>query len=164
MTRYCDSHPIDVSLELHLKNTDDLKTNISEIEEISKKTKLKEKSFHRKNYILKSEICKELQFLNSDDINPTNNYLNKYNAITNYFFNDDNFYQNKNDNSNDIKNIDEKIRKSSPGEGFPKIHQNTIYFSSSNCMFKSNDENTNKDNSYFNYDSKMTTINQINNY
>ena len=164
MTRYCDPHPIDDSLEIHLKNTDELKKNISEIEETSNKTKLKENTFRRKNYILKSEICKQLQSLNSDDINPTNNYLNKYNAITNYFFNDDNFYQNKNDNSIDINNIDKEIRKNSPGEGFPKIHQNTIYFSNSNCMFELNNDKPNISKSNCKFDSKATTINQINNY
>ena len=164
MTRYCDQNSTKDSIDSRLKNIESLKENIFQIEEKNNKENLKDNSFLGKNYILKSEICK-LQMLSSNDINSEKHYLNnKYNAIANYFFNNHIIYQNKNDDINDIKNIDEKIRQNSPGEDFPKIHQNTIYFCNSNNMLKSNNENPNKDNSNFNNDSKMTTINQINNY
>ena len=164
MTRYCDQNSTKDSIDSRLKNKESLKENIFQIEEKNNKENLKDNSFLGKNYILKSEICK-LQMLSSNDINSEKHYLNnKYNAIANYFFNNHIIYQNKNDDINDIKNIDEKIRQNSPGEDFPKIHQNTIYFCNSNNMLKSNNENPNKDNSNFNNDSKMTTINQINNY
>ena len=164
MTRYCDQNSTKDSIDSRLKNIESLKENIFRIEEKNYKENLKNNSFLGKNYILKSEICK-LQMLSSNDINSEKHYLNnKYNAIANYFFNNHIIYQNKNDDINDIKNIDEKIRQNSPGEDFPKIHQNTIYFCNSNNMLKSNNENPNKDNSNFNNDSKMTTINQINNY
>ena len=164
MTRYCDQNSTKDSIDSRLKNIESLKENIFQIEEKNNKENLKDNSFLGKNYILKSEICK-LQMLSSNDINSEKHYLNnKYNAIANYFFNNHIIYQNKNDDINDIKNIDEKIRQNSPGEDFPKIHQNTIYFCNSNNMLKSNNENPNKDNLNFNKDSKMTTINQINNY
>ena len=164
MTRYCDQNSTKDSIDSRLKNIESLKENIFRIEEKNYKENLKNNSFLGKNYILKSEICK-LQMLSSNDINSEKHYLNnKYNAIANYFFNNHIIYQNKNDDINDIKNIDEKIRQNSPGEDFPKIHQNTIYFCNSNNMLKSNNENPNKDNLNFNKDSKMTTINQINNY
>ena len=164
MTRYCDQNSTKDSIDSRLKNIESLKENIVQIEEKNNKENLKDNSFLGKNYILKSEICK-LQMLSSNDINSEKHYLNnKYNAIANYFFNNHIIYQNKNDDINDIKNIDEKIRQNSPGEDFPKIHQNTIYFCNSNNMLKSNNENPNKDNLNFNNDSKMTTINQINNY
>ena len=164
MTRYCDQNSTKDSIDSRLKNIESLKENIFRIEEKNYKENLKNNSFLGKNYILKSEICK-LQMLSSNDINSEKHYLNnKYNAIANYFFNNHIIYQNKNDDINDIKNIDEKIRQNSPGEDFPKIHQNTIYFCNSNNMLKSNYENPNKDNLNFNKDSKMTTINQINNY
>ena len=164
MTRYCDQNSTKDSIDSRLKNIESLKENIFRIEEKNYKENLKNNSFLGKNYILKSEICK-LQMLSSNDINSEKHYLNnKYNAIANYFFNNHIIYQNKNDDINDIKNIDEKIRQNSPGEDFPKIHQNTIYFCNSNNMLKSNNENPNKDNLNFNNDSKMTTINQINNY
>ena len=164
MTRYCDQNSTKDSIDSRLKNIESLKENIFQIEEKNNKENLKDNSFLGKNYILKSEICK-LQMLSSNDINSEKHYLNnKYNAIANYFFNNHIIYQNKNDDINDIKNIDEKIRQNSPGEDFPKIHQNTIYFCNSNNMLKSNNENPNKDNLNFNNDSKMTTINQINNY
>ena len=164
MTRYCDQNSTKDSIDSRLKNIESLKENIFQIEEKNNKENLKDNSFLGKNYILKSEICK-LQMLSSNDINSEKHYLNnKYNAIANYFFNNHIIYQNKNDDTNDIKNIDEKIRQNSPGEDFPKIHQNTIYFCNSNNMLKSNNENPNKDNLNFNKDSKMTTINQINNY
>ena len=164
MTRYCDQNSTKDSIDSRLKNKESLKENIFQIEEKNNKENLKDNSFLGKNYILKSEICK-LQMLSSNDINSEKHYLNnKYNAIANYFFNNHIIYQNKNDDINDIKNIDEKIRQNSPGEDFPKIHQNTIYFCNSNNMLKSNNENPNKDNLNFNKDSKMTTINQINNY
>ena len=164
MTRYCDQNSTKDSIDSRLKNIESLKENIFRIEEKNYKENLKNNSFLGKNYILKSEICK-LQMLSSNDINSEKHYLNnKYNAIANYFFNNHIIYQNKNDEINDIKNIDEKIRQNSPGEDFPKIHQNTIYFCNSNNMLKSNNENPNKDNLNFNKDSKMTTINQINNY
>ena len=164
MTRYCDQNSTKDSIDSRLKNIESLKENIFRIEEKNYKENLKNNSFLGKNYILKSEICK-LQMLSSNDINSEKHYLNnKYNAIANYFFNNHIIYQNKNDDINDIKNIDEKIRQNSPGEDFPKIHQNTIYFCNSNNMLKSNNENPNNDNSNFNNDSKMTTINQINNY
>ena len=164
MTRYCDQNSTKDSIDSRLKNIESLKENIFQIEEKNNKENLKDNSFLGKNYILKSEICK-LQMLSSNDINSEKHYLNnKYNAIANYFFNNHIIYQNKNDDINDIKNIDEKIRQNSPGEDFPKIHQNTIYFCNSYNMLKSNNENPNKDNSNFNNDSKMTTINQINNY
>ena len=164
MTRYCDQNSTKDSIDSRLKNKESLKENIFQIEEKNNKENLKDNSFLGKNYILKSEICK-LQMLSSNNINSEKHYLNnKYNAIANYFFNNHIIYQNKNDDINDIKNIDEKIRQNSPGEDFPKIHQNTIYFCNSNNMLKSNNENPNKDNLNFNKDSKMTTINQINNY
>ena len=164
MTRYCDQNSTKDSIDSRLKNIESLKENIFRIEEKNYKENLKNNSFLGKNYILKSEICK-LQMLSSNDINSEKHYLNnKYNAIANYFFNNHIIYQNKNDDINGIKDIDEKIRQNSPGEDFPKIHQNTIYFCNSNNMLKSNNENPNKDNSNFNNDSKMTTINQINNY
>ena len=164
MTRYCDQNSTKDSIDSRLKNIESLKENIFRIEEKNYKENLKNNSFLGKNYILKSEICK-LQMLSSNDINSEKHYLNnKYNAIANYFFNNHIIYQNKNDDINDIKNIDEKIRQNSPEEDFPKIHQNTIYFCNSNNMLKSNNENPNKDNLNFNNDSKMTTINQINNY
>ena len=164
MTRYCDQNSTKDSIDSRLKNIESLKENIFRIEEKNNKENLKDNSFLGKNYILKSEICK-LQMLSSNDINSEKHYLNnKYNAIANYFFNNHIIYQNKNDDINDIKNIDEKIRQNSPGEDFPKIHQNTIYFCNSYNMLKSNNENPNKDNLNFNNDSKMTTINQINNY
>ena len=164
MTRYCDQNSTKDSIDSRLKNIESLKENIFRIEEKNYKENLKNNSFLGKNYILKSEICK-LQMLSSNDINSEKHYLNnKYNAIANYFFNNHIIYQNKNDDINDIKNIDEKIRQNSPGEDFPKIHQNTIYFCNSNNMLKSNNENPNKDNLNFNKDSKMATINQINNY
>ena len=164
MTRYCDQNSTKDSIDSRLKNIESLKENIFRIEEKNYKENLKNNSFLGKNYILKSEICK-LQMLSSNDINSEKHYLNnKYNAIANYFFNNHIIYQNENDDINDIKNIDEKIRQNSPEEDFPKIHQNTIYFCNSNNMLKSNNENPNKDNSNFNNDSKMTTINQINNY
>ena len=164
MTRYCDQNSTKDSIDSRLKNIESLKENIFQIEEKNNKENLKDNSFLGKNYILKSEICK-LQMLSSNDINSEKHYLNnKYNAIANYFFNNHIIYQNKNDDINDIKNIDEKIRQNSPGEDFPKIHQNTIYFCNSYNMLKSNNENPNKDNLNFNKDSKMTTINQINNY
>ena len=164
MTRYCDQNSTKDSIDSRLKNIESLKENIFQIEEKNNKENLKDNSFLGKNYILKSEICK-LQMLSSNDINSEKHYLNnKYNAIANYFFNNHFIYQNENDDINDIKNIDEKIRQNSPGEDFPKIHQNTIYFCNSNNMLKSNNENPNKDNLNFNNDSKMTTINQINNY
>jgi len=164
MTRYCDQNSTKDSIDSRLKNIESLKENIFQIEEKNNKENLKDNSFLGKNYILKSEICK-LQMLSSNDINSEKHYLNnKYNAIANYFFNNHIIYQNKNDDINDIKNIDEKIRQNSPGEDFPKIHQNTIYFCNSYNMLKSNNENPNKDNLNFNNDSKMTTINQINNY
>ena len=164
MTRYCDQNSTKDSIDSRLKNIESLKEDIFQIEEKNNKENLKDNSFLGKNYILKSEICK-LQMLSSNDINSEKHYLNnKYNAIANYFFNNHIIYQNKNDDINDIKNIDEKIRQNSPGEDFPKIHQNTIYFCNSNNMLKSNNENPNKDNLNFNKDSKMTTINQINNY
>ena len=164
MTRYCDQNSTKDSIDSRLKNIESLKENIFRIEEKNYKENLKNNSFLGKNYILKSEICK-LQMLSSNDINSEKHYLNnKYNAIANYFFNNHIIYQNKNDDINDIKDIDEKIRQNSPGEDFPKIHQNTIYFCNSNNMLKSNNENPNNDNSNFNNDSKMTTINQINNY
>ena len=164
MTRYCDQNSTKDSIDSRLKNIESLKENIFQIEEKNNKENLKDNSFLGKNYILKSEICK-LQMLSSNDINSEKHYLNnKYNAIANYFFNNHIIYQNENDDINDIKNIDEKIRQNSPGEDFPKIHQNTIYFCNSNNMLKSNNENPNKDNLNFNNDSKMTTINQINNY
>ena len=164
MTRYCDQNSTKDSIDSRLKNKESLKENIFQIEEKNNKENLKDNSFLGKNYILKSEICK-LQMLSSNDINSEKHYLNnKYNAIANYFFNNHIIYQNKNDDINDIKNIDEKIRQNSPGEDFPKIHQNTIYFCNSNNMLKSNNENPNKDNLNFNKDSKMATINQINNY
>ena len=164
MTRYCDQNSTKDSIDSRLKNIESLKEDIFQIEEKNNKENLKDNSFLGKNYILKSEICK-LQMLSSNDINSEKHYLNnKYNAIANYFFNNHIIYQNKNDDINDIKNIDEKIRQNSPGEDFPKIHQNTIYFCNSNNMLKSNNENPNKDNLNFNNDSKMTTINQINNY
>ena len=164
MTRYCDQNSTKDSIDSRLKNIESLKEDIFQIEEKNNKENLKDNSFLGKNYILKSEICK-LQMLSSKDINSEKHYLNnKYNAIANYFFNNHIIYQNKNDDINDIKNIDEKIRQNSPGEDFPKIHQNTIYFCNSNNMLKSNNENPNKDNLNFNNDSKMTTINQINNY
>ena len=164
MTRYCDQNSTKDSIDSRLKNIESLKENIFRIEEKNYKENLKNNSFLGKNYILKSEICK-LQMLSSNDINSEKHYLNnKYNAIANYFFNNHIIYQNENDDINDIKNIDEKIRQNSPGEDFPKIHQNTIYFCNSNNMLKSNNENPNKDNLNFNKDSKMTTINQINNY
>ena len=164
MTRYCDQNSTKDSIDSRLKNIESLKENIFRIEEKNYKENLKNNSFLGKNYILKSEICK-LQMLSSNDINSEKHYLNnKYNAIANYFFNNHIIYQNKNDDINDIKNIDEKIRQNSPGEDFPKIHQNTIYFCNSYNMLKSNNENPNKDNLNFNNDSKMTTINQINNY
>ena len=164
MTRYCDQNSTKDSIDSRLKNIESLKENIFQIEEKNNKENLKDNSFLGKNYILKSEICK-LQMLSSNDINSEKHYLNnKYNAIANYFFNNHIIYQNKNDDINDIKNIEEKIRQNSPGEDFPKIHQNTIYFCNSNNMLKSNNENPNKDNLNFNKDSKMTTINQINNY
>ena len=164
MTRYCDQNSTKDSIDSRLKNIESLKENIFQIEEKNNKENLKDNSFLGKNYILKSEICK-LQMLSSNDINSEKHYLNnKYNAIANYFFNNHIIYQNKNDDINDIKNIDEKIRQNSPGEDFPKIHQNTIYFCNSNNMLKSNNENPNKDNLNFNKDSKMATINQINNY
>ena len=164
MTRYCDQNSTKDSIDSRLKNIESLKENIFRIEEKNYKENLKNNSFLGKNYILKSEICK-LQMLSSNDINSEKHYLNnKYNAIANYFFNNHIIYQNENDDINDIKNIDEKIRQNSPGEDFPKIHQNTIYFCNSNNMLKSNNENPNKDNLNFNNDSKMTTINQINNY
>ena len=164
MTRYCDQNSTKDSIDSRLKNIESLKENIFQIEEKNNKENLKDNSFLGKNYILKSEICK-LQMLSSNDINSEKHYLNnKYNAIANYFFNNHIIYQNENDDINDIKNIDEKIRQNSLGEDFPKIHQNTIYFCNSNNMLKSNNENPNKDNLNFNNDSKMTTINQINNY
>ena len=164
MTRYCDQNSTKDSIDSRLKNIESLKENIFQIEEKNNKENLKDNSFLGKNYILKSEICK-LQMLSSNDINSEKHYLNnKYNAIANYFFNNHIIYQNENDDINDIKNIDEKIRQNSLGEDFPKIHQNTIYFCNSNNMLKSNNENPNKDNLNFNKDSKMTTINQINNY
>ena len=164
MTRYCDQNSTKDSIDSRLKNIESLKEDIFQIEEKNNKENLKDNSFLGKNYILKSEICK-LQMLSSNDINSEKHYLNnKYNAIANYFFNNHIIYQNENDDINDIKNIDEKIRQNSPGEDFPKIHQNTIYFCNSNNMLKSNYENPNKDNLNFNKDSKMTTINQINNY
>ena len=164
MTRYCDQNSTKDSIDSRLKNIESLKENIFRIEEKNYKENLKNNSFLGKNYILKSEICK-LQMLSSNHINSEKHYLNnKYNAIANYFFNNHIIYQNKNDDINDIKDIDEKIRQNSPGEDFPKIHQNTIYFCNSNNMLKSNYENPNKDNLNFNKDSKMTTINQINNY
>ena len=164
MTRYCDQNSTKDSIDSRLKNIESLKENIFQIEEKNNKENLKDNSFLGKNYILKSEICK-LQMLSSNDINSEKHYLNnKYNAIANYFFNNHFIYQNENDDINDIKNIDEKIRQNSPGEDFPKIHQNTIYFCNSNNMLKSNNENPNKDNLNFNKDSKMATINQINNY
>ena len=164
MTRYCDQNSTKDSIDSRLKNIESLKENIFRIEEKNYKENLKNNSFLGKNYILKSEICK-LQMLSSNDINSEKHYLNnKYNAIANYFFNNHIIYQNENDDINDIKNIDEKIRQNSPGEDFPKIHQNTIYFCNSYNMLKSNNENPNKDNLNFNKDSKMTTINQINNY
>ena len=164
MTRYCDQNSTKDSIDSRLKNIESLKEDIFQIEEKNNKENLKDNSFLGKNYILKSEICK-LQMLSSNDINSEKHYLNnKYNAIANYFFNNHIIYQNKNDDINDIKDIDEKIRQNSPGEDFPKIHQNTIYFCNSNNMLKSNNENPNKDNLNFNNDSKMTTINQINNY
>ena len=164
MTRYCDQNSTKDSIDSRLKNIESLKENIFRIEEKNYKENLKNNSFLGKNYILKSEVCK-LQMLSSNYINSEKHYLNnKYNAIANYFFNNHIIYQNKNDDINDIKNIDEKIRQNSPGEDFPKIHQNTIYFCNSNNMLKSNNENPNKDNLNFNKDSKMTTINQINNY
>ena len=164
MTRYCDQNSTKDSIDSRLKNIESLKENIFRIEEKNYKENLKNNSFLGKNYILKSEICK-LQMLSSNDINSEKHYLNnKYNAIANYFFNNHIIYQNKNDDINDIKDIDEKIRQNSPGEDFPKMHQNTIYFCNSNNMLKSNNENPNKDNLNFNKDSKMTTINQINNY
>ena len=164
MTRYCDQNSTKDSIDSRLKNIESLKEDIFQIEEKNNKENLKDNSFLGKNYILKSEVCK-LQMLSSNYINSEKHYLNnKYNAIANYFFNNHIIYQNKNDDINDIKNIDEKIRQNSPGEDFPKIHQNTIYFCNSNNMLKSNYENPNKDNLNFNKDSKMTTINQINNY
>ena len=164
MTRYCDQNSTKDSIDSRLKNKESLKENIFQIEEKNNKENLKDNSFLGKNYILKSEVCK-LQMLSSNYINSEKHYLNnKYNAIANYFFNNHIIYQNKNDDINDIKNIEEKIRQNSPGEDFPKIHQNTIYFCNSNNMLKSNNENPNKDNLNFNKDSKMTTINQINNY
>ena len=164
MTRYCDQNSTKDSIDSRLKNIESLKENIFQIEEKNNKENLKDNSFLGKNYILKSEICK-LQMLSSNDINSEKHYLNnKYNAIANYFFNNHIIYQNKNDDINGIKDIDEKIRQNSPEEDFPNIHQNTIYFCNSNNMLKSNNENPNKDNLNFNKDSKMTTINQINNY
>ena len=164
MTRYCDQNSTKDSIDSRLKNIESLKEDIFQIEEKNNKENLKDNSFLGKNYILKSEVCK-LQLLSSNYINSEKHYLNnKYNAIANYFFNNHIIYQNKNDDINDIKNIDEKIRQNSPGEDFPKIHQNTIYFCNSNNMLKSNNENPNKDNLNFNKDSKMATINQINNY
>ena len=164
MTRYCDQNSTKDSIDSRLKNIESLKEDIFQIEEKNNKENLKDNSFLGKNYILKSEVCK-LQMLSSNYINSEKHYLNnKYNAIANYFFNNHIIYQNENDDINDIKNIDEKIRQNSPGEDFPKIHQNTIYFCNSNNMLKSNNENPNKDNLNFNNDSKMTTINQINNY
>ena len=164
MTRYCDQNSTKDSIDSRLKNIESLKEDIFQIEEKNNKENLKDNSFLGKNYILKSEVCK-LQMLSSNYINSEKHYLNnKYNAIANYFFNNHIIYQNKNDDINDIKDIDEKIRQNSPEEDFPKIHQNTIYFCNSNNMLKSNNENPNKDNLNFNNDSKMTTINQINNY
>ena len=163
MKRYNNKNCDNQSNQAYLKKIKESDENMKETEEKKEKKNLKNISFHRKNYILKSEILKEN--LNSNEMNSVQNYLNQNNTITNYFFNDDNIPKNKADNFCFIeKNI--KINtQSCIEEDLPKIEPNIIYNNNFNNKGKLSNENKNINNFNINYISNATPItNQIYNF
>ena len=74
MKRYNDKNCDNQSNQAYLKKIKELDENMKETEEKKEKKNLKNISFHRKNYILKTEILKEN--LNSNEMNSVQNYCN----------------------------------------------------------------------------------------
>ena len=163
MINYNEKNSSDQSIKAHLNVVDKSTENINESEEKKDGENHKRYSFHGKNYILKSDICKEI--LNSNNIYSENNHhLHTNNTITNYFFSDDKIPQNNIDIFNDMEKITETNKQNFIAEDFPQIQQNTVYNNNSNNISELTNENPNINIPNFNYDSNVAPINKIYNF
>ena len=157
MNKYSDKNFTNSVSESYIKNNHEQNQNSKENEEKNEKESRKKYSFHRKNFILKSEICNNV--INSNNIYFGKNNSNKTNPITNYYSNYFNIIQNEIEDTNDIKKNIQKTKQNSSIQEFQYIQNNIIY----NASEKPNLNNSNSK-SNFNPNSKGATINQINNY
>ena len=164
MKRYNEQSCSEKQIPDNVEKNNELDENKKENEKKKAKENLKQISFHRKNYILKSEIFKEN--LNSNVIDSEQNYLNPNNTITNYFFNVDKIPQNKLDNFHYIEKITETNKQSSIVKDFANMQQNGIYNTNNpNNKSELTNENLKISNLNFNYASNPApVISQIYNF
>ena len=138
MKRYNDQNSSKKSFEVDLNKSDESDENTNETEEKKKTETPKKYPFHRKNYILKSEIYKEI--LNSNNINQRQKYSKENNTIINYFLYNENIPQNKIDTFPCVENQTKSI------EDFAINQQNTVYNNNSPFISELSNENQNINN------------------
>ena len=161
MTKYYEQNCANQSFEIYLKNEYELGKSIKEIGEKTIQENHKGYPFQGKNYVLKSEICKEI-------LHPINSvskkkYANKCNPMLNYFFNECSNHQTKtDDNPKDIQKQEEKIEQSPEVKESQNNQKNIAY---NNFIYMQETKNENPNNNNLNYDyNSQSVISQINNY
>ena len=151
MKRYNEEDSSKHSFEVDLNKSDESDENTNETEEKKKTETPKKYPFHRKNYILKSEIYKEI--LNSNNINQRQKYSKQNNTIINYFLYNENIPQNKIDTFPCVENQTKSI------EDFAINQQNTVYNNNSPFISELSNENQNINN--FNFNNNIIKINNF---
>ena len=150
MKRYNKQNSSNESFEIYLNKSDESDENTNETEENKEIETPKKYPFHRRNYILKSEICKEI--FNSN-INSRQKYSKQNNTIINYFLYNENIPQNRINTLHCIENY----RNSS--EDFSTIQQSTVYNNSCNSTSEFIKDNLNINN--FNFNNNIIKINNF---
>ena len=148
MTKYYEQNCANQSFEIYLKNEYELGKSIKEIGEKTIQENHKGYPFQGKNYVLKSEICKEI-------LHPINSvskkkYANKFNPMLNYFFNECSNHQTKtDDNPKDIPKPEEKNEQSPEVKESQNNQKNIAY---NNFIYMQETKNENPNNNNLNYD------------
>lgn len=138
MKRYNEEDSSKHSFEVDLNKSDESDENTNEREEKKEIETPKKYPIYRKNYILKSEIYKEI--LNSNNINQRQKYPKQNNTIINYYLYNENIPQNKIDTFPCVENQTKSILD------FAINQQNTVYNNNSPFISELSNENLNINN------------------